>query len=123
MVQPGKNADEMNSLLEEESERERLRGEGEEEEEEEPLVEDLVDERNDDGPALPAKMRWDIGQEVEAVWLEDEVFYLAEIVRYEGDDMYEVVFTEYGNRQKQTPLEFIRDLTPEDELSMSALED
>jgi hypothetical protein len=59
---------------------------------------------------------WKAEDEVEAVWLVDEVFYVARIVRDEGNDLYEVLFIEYGNRQPHTPGSLIRPLTPEEQL-------
>ncbi len=81
-------------------------------------------ERRKELPTPPAKRAvpavggpaWKAGDEVEAVWLVDEVFYVATIVAYEGNDMYEVLFTEYGNRQLNTPAAFVRPLTPDEVL-------
>ncbi len=58
---------------------------------------------------------WKVGEQVEAVWMEDEVFYVAEVVAYDAEaDEYEVLFCEYGNRQSNTPASLVRALsTPE----------
>ena len=57
-----------------------------------------------------------MGDQVEAVWLEDKTWYLATITKQESSKMYEVCFTEYGNSQAKTPVSCIRPVTPEEQL-------
>ena len=49
------------------------------------------------------EQKWRVGQECEAVWLEDNVFYLARIDEIKRDGTIVVTFTEYGNSQDCTP--------------------
>jgi hypothetical protein len=61
---------------------------------------------------------WKVGQQVEAVWLEDEVFYVAEVISFDrAANTYEVLFCEYGNRQPNTPASLIRQLSSEEQLA------
>ena len=43
--------------------------------------------------------KYRLRERVEAVWYEDYVYYLAEILRVEKDGTYNIVFVEYGNEQ------------------------
>jgi hypothetical protein len=63
------------------------------------------------------RQQWKAGEQCEAVWLEDEVFYVAEVIGYDASrDVYEVLFCEYGNRQPDTPAAMLRPLSSEEKL-------
>lgn len=65
---------------------------------------------------------WRVGDEVEAVWFEDDIYYLASITAVIGNgEAYDVIFTEYGNAQPNTPASLIRPLTSLEELSRMGL--
>lgn len=65
---------------------------------------------------------WQVGDQVEAVWLEDDVFYLATVVNvWNGGKFYDVEFTEYGNLQERTPADCVRPLTDEEDLRSMGL--
>jgi hypothetical protein len=54
------------------------------------------------------------GDPVEAVWAEDEVFYLAVVTGVNAaEDTYDVRFEEYENIQKGTPAAWLRPPTPQ----------
>ena len=66
--------------------------------------------------------KWAEGDECEAVWFEDEVFYLARVLSVHDEGLRcDVEFVEYGNIQKDTPVRFLRDLTPLEELEKCGL--
>jgi hypothetical protein len=65
----------------------------------------------------PTDAEYKVGDVVEAVWEEDDVYYVAKIIRCHSDQTFDVVFEEYQNEQCRTPKDWIRPLTPQEVLT------